>query len=69
LAKATSGGYLKYDYFSGKLHVHKDRKQGVKVQSKSEAVDQDQERFNEVMETLISALDKLTPTAEVSHKN
>ena len=27
LAKARSGGYLKFDYFSGKPHVHKDRKE------------------------------------------
>jgi hypothetical protein len=68
LAKATSGGYLKYDYFSGKPHLHKDRKEKAKVQSKSEPVDKSQELFNEVMEMLISALDKLTPEIEVPSK-
>jgi hypothetical protein len=29
----------------------------------------DQELFNQVMEQLISALDKLTPTIEVAKKN
>jgi hypothetical protein len=27
LAKADDGGYLKFDYFSGKPHIHKDRKE------------------------------------------
>lgn len=27
LAKASSDGYLKFDYFSGKPHVHKNRKE------------------------------------------
>jgi hypothetical protein len=26
LAKASDGGYLKFDYFTGKPHIHKDRK-------------------------------------------
>jgi hypothetical protein len=69
LAKARSGGYLKLDYITGEPHIHKDRKGGVKVQPKSEpVVDPDQKRFNEVIEKLISALDKLTPEAEASKK-
>lgn len=66
LAKARSGGYLKYDYISGKLHIHKDRKKEVKteVQSKSESVEQPQKllydhtKFNEAIEILIKLLDK-----------
>jgi hypothetical protein len=37
------------------------------IQLKFAAVDQ--ELFNQVMEQLISALDKLTPTIEVARKN
>jgi hypothetical protein len=27
LAKSRSGGYLKFDYFTGKPHIHKDRRE------------------------------------------